>query len=281
MTQCCTHCDGDRHHKTVAGLIERPRYSPGLILQDSDLTAAVDYTRELNRTLFRSLFGCGVICGLDVSIDDTCEFKVTVNAGLALDGCGDPIQVPAPATIVLTQKDNVMVPRGGQAPDVKNFWIVLCGKEKYCAPRPIMCDADDANGASQPTRIRSLAEISIAFKRPKCVCECSTPEDDPSEAELDDLANRMLPPAATAAALAAEAGQAEPYLPDCQAEHATSLACRCDCGECVLLAWAHWFPTLGWGVLHRGVRRFIRPMLIAPDPIEDKRPVARAVPVVV
>ena len=36
--------------------LARPCYSPGLLLRDDDLTAAVTYTRELSRLLFRSLF---------------------------------------------------------------------------------------------------------------------------------------------------------------------------------------------------------------------------------
>jgi hypothetical protein len=42
---CSCHGTEDRLATTVIGQIERPLYAPGLILQDSDLTAAVDYTR--------------------------------------------------------------------------------------------------------------------------------------------------------------------------------------------------------------------------------------------
>ena len=89
MTQNCNcHGSGGQDSQTVAAILERPRYSPGLILEDSDLTAAVDYTRGLSRLLFRNLFGCGVICGLTVKIDTDCGLNVTVSPGLALDGCG-------------------------------------------------------------------------------------------------------------------------------------------------------------------------------------------------
>src|SRR3954470_3565801 len=111
MSQCCNYAVGDRHTKTVAGLLERPRYSPGLILQDADLTSAVDYTRELSRLLFRSLFGCGVVCGLRVTVDTDCDLEVTVAPGLALDGCGDPVQLTSPVTTTLGERDGV--PRKG------------------------------------------------------------------------------------------------------------------------------------------------------------------------
>src|SRR5690349_7118341 len=96
---CSCQGEGGRSADPVMGVLTRPRYSPGLILEDSDLTAAVDYTRELNRLLFRSLFGCGVVCGLKVSLDEDCGLTVMVAPGLALDGCGDPLQLTGAATI--------------------------------------------------------------------------------------------------------------------------------------------------------------------------------------
>ena len=57
----------------------RPRFSTGLLLRDDDLTVGVDYTRELSRLLFQSLFGCGVVCGLRVSVTLECgKLLVTV-----------------------------------------------------------------------------------------------------------------------------------------------------------------------------------------------------------
>src|SRR5436305_1016175 len=137
MTQNCNcHGSGGSYSQTVAAVLERPRYSPGLILEDSDLTLAVDYTRSLSRLLFRNLFGCGVICGLTVKIETECTFDVTVAPGLALDGCGDPIQLPGPVKISLDKKDdNIAKPN--------SFWVILCGKEKPCEPRAMVCEADD------------------------------------------------------------------------------------------------------------------------------------------
>src|ERR1700754_1738163 len=74
----------------------RPRFSPGLLLRDDDLTQGVAYTRDLSRLLFRSLFGCGVICGLKVGQPTVkCgKLEIAVEAGVALNCCGDPIEVP-------------------------------------------------------------------------------------------------------------------------------------------------------------------------------------------
>ncbi|MEI9852767.1 MAG: hypothetical protein WDN24_20055 [Sphingomonas sp.] len=54
---------------------------------------------------------------------------------------------------------------------------------------------------------------------------------------------------------------------DCPADCGCGSACECGC--CVLLGWARWTDHLGWVVLHKGVRRFVRPQLIA-DPIDDQ-----------
>src|SRR5882672_3226227 len=78
-------------------LLKRPLYKAGLLLEDDDLTAAVEYTRNMSKLLFRSLFGCGVICGLEVKGTLTCNrsrVKVTISPGVALDCEGNPIHVP-------------------------------------------------------------------------------------------------------------------------------------------------------------------------------------------
>src|SRR3569832_982652 len=135
MTQNCNcHGSGGENSQTVAATLERPRYSPGLILEDSDLTAAVDYTRSLSRLLFRNLFGCGVICGLTVKVDEECGLNVTVSPGLALDGCGDPQQLPSPVTIAFDKRKAEQIRK-----DAKPFWVILCGKEKLCLLRSLVC----------------------------------------------------------------------------------------------------------------------------------------------
>src|SRR5438477_12454528 len=81
--------------------LQRPRFSPGLLLEDEDLNAGVNYTRDLTRLLFKSLFGCGVICGLQVKARPTCKgsrLEITVPKGLAFDCLGNPLEVPVSQT---------------------------------------------------------------------------------------------------------------------------------------------------------------------------------------
>src|SRR4051812_8617651 len=83
------------------GNLVRPHFSEGLLLQDDDLTTGVNYTRDLSRLMFRTLFGCGVLCGLRVKEPtfDCGKLKVEVARGVALDCVGDPVEVPKPQTV--------------------------------------------------------------------------------------------------------------------------------------------------------------------------------------
>jgi hypothetical protein len=157
---------GDRKNaESGAGGLVRPRYTPGLILEESDLTAAVDYTRNLSRLLFRSLFGRGVVCGLEVEVKADRDLQVTVAPGIALNGWGDPVHLASPVTIKVDRSGLA----GDREPDsdgVRNFWVVLCGCDKPFAFRELAGDTDDLDTLRQPTRVRTVPEISIAFERP-------------------------------------------------------------------------------------------------------------------
>ena len=195
MAHHCSCQDAEKKiSKTSVGVLEWPRYSPGLILEDSDLTAAVDYTRALNRLLFRSLFGCGVVCGLTVSVGTDCGLQVTVAPGLALDGCGDPLHLAGPVTLELGQREGVLPPQGVEGPPerTKEFWVVACAGEKQCAPRTLVCDGDDLDGTRQPTRTRAMTEISISFTAPQCVCGCKPPGKETDNGKREPSAKSPL-----------------------------------------------------------------------------------------
>lgn len=227
-----------RRSEPVPSDLVRPRYAPGLVLEDRDLTVGVDYARTLARLLFRSLLGCGVVAGLRVTVKTGDELSVTVDPGLALDGCGDPIQLVRPVTVTLSRADDVLAGRGNSrdAPKHPQLWVVLCGDEESYARRELVADADDLEGAAEPTRIRGTAQVAVLFERPKCLCPHVPP---PTERT----------PAA-----------AEPALDG-------GCGAGCDCGCCVLLARLEWSEGKEWRAIHEGERRFIRPMLV-PDPVK-------------
>lgn len=278
--QC--NCNGTEKTlpKVSIGLLERPRYSPGLILEDSDLTAAVNYTREPNRLLFRSLFGCGVVCGLTVKIGIDCGLQVTVAPGLALDGCGDALQLTGSVTIKLGEHEGfpsnaATRPREGR----REFWVIACAGEKQCAPRALVCDGDDLDGTPAPTRTRATVEISVSLKEPECVCGCKR-RDQQAEAAAAPAGDAGVPAAPELSYPFDPHGchKAHRENPDCPADCGCGSACACGC--CVLLAHVHWVDKPAqWAVSHDGVRRFIRPLLL-PDPMGpiETRAAAAALP---
>lgn len=232
--------------------LARAKFGPGMLLQHDDLEQLNVYTRDLNRLMFSSLFGCGVVCGLVVSAKQDCgKVTVTVNCGLALDCQGDPIYVPKPQTLVLDGECDPNVP--------SPVWVVLCRTEKCCAPRTSMCASDEDDSASACTRERDYFEIRIVRARPGCTCGCADPD----------------PKVQPQALLDTECGCADPK-DKCYVDHYDG-KCRCDCDgcancvdcancdcDCVLLAR---LDTSGegektvWTADHR-VRRFVRPVLM-------------------
>src|SRR6478735_4600712 len=106
----------------------KPRFSPGLLLRDDDLNQGVDYTRDLSRLLFRTLLGCGVVCGLRVSSEYKCnQLVVSVAEGVALDCHGDPIHVPTTQPIPIDASCGQTI--------LDEMWVIMKRTEKCRAPR--------------------------------------------------------------------------------------------------------------------------------------------------
>ncbi len=257
MSQKC-NCHGNANGKyaqTVIGVLERPIYAPGLVLHDSDLTAAVDYTQSLNRMLFKHLFGCGVVCGLEVKASEHCGLKIEVSDGLALDGCGDAVHLAKPVSFTFDERETETMKK-----EQKTFWVVLCGKEKLCAPRALVCDADDFDSTNQMTRARAMAEVSLVFKKPECICAWQ--EVTEVEYKDDQASNRCV----------------HPYPFDCAEDCGCGSACSCGC--CVLLGEVS-FGAKGPVAQHLNVRRIAKPQLMRDTvrcPKEAITPSERPVP---
>ncbi len=216
--------------------LQRPRYSPGLLLEDEDLTAGVDYSRDLNRLLFRSLFGCGVICGLKVTAEPECQHRkliISVDKGLGLDCMGNPIHVTTPVSLHYD-------------PDCMPFppviWVTACYVEKACRPRDVSCGCDDGGHEAQVerTRIRDGYEIKLYDSYPECACSCEEPpKKGPPHTEgccagTDPQAGVALDANATTS----QGGESETTpkpAPGCFDDHNMGV-CECDCGcNCVLI----------------------------------------------
>lgn len=256
----------------------RAKFGPGMLLQHEDLEQLNVYTRELNRLMFRSLFGCGVVCGLVVDTDVKCgKVNVIVGSGLALDCQGDPIYVPKPVSIVLDEECD---------PNIDSpLWVVLCGTEKCCAPRTSVCASDEDESPSVCTREREGYEIRIMRSRPQCVCRCAGPDEnhprrdsaDKTQERVDtrqEWSDRMRDRSENKCKCAnPEPCHVDHYAGKCGCDCEDCANCDCDC---VLLARLYEFGNdpnhPEWRTDHR-VRRFVRPVLMR-DPqveIEEER----------
>lgn len=213
--------------------LERPRFSRGLLLEADDLTAGVDYARNMMRLVLRSLFGCGIICGLDVTAKLTCNrrrIEVSVAPGVALDCLGNPIQVSAQQ--VLTYD-----------PDCKPLpewiWVTVCYAEKCCRPRDVSCALDDDVQVVR-TRAADAFQIKLEAQRPECACSCAPPPEKGSEQATNGCcADEVAAPAATGDGASSRVDVADPRMKTrctCYEAHNRGI-CACDCGcTCVVLA---------------------------------------------
>lgn len=247
---------------SAAGLstLQRARFGPGMLLQHEDLEQLNTYTRDLSRLLFQSFFGCGVVCGLQVSGTVDCgQLNVTVQKGLALACSGDPVYVPEPKT-ANTDKDKFDPTKDTQV------WVALCLTKKCCAPRTTTCCSDDDEATSDCTREKDGFEIRIYKARPDCACGCP-----PEETNSQGLA-----PGQQKENLCKCVNPSDP----CYKDHYAG-TCGCTCGECstcdckcILLASLKPDAKGKWNADH-SVRRFIRPVLMLdPQPALDKAALA-------
>jgi hypothetical protein len=248
---------------TVRGLstLVRPRFGPGMLLQHDDLDLLTDYTRELNRLLFRSLFGCGVICGLEVNYKENCgQHTITVDAGVGLVCSGDPVYVPRQQTVILDEN----------CADITDteLWVVLCGTSKACSPRPSMCATDDEEIGSSATRERDGFEIRVVGARPKCACFCEPPLTKKG-ATLKETTTTADGAANTQDGIRTETCWCVNPEDPCYKDHYEGICgCACEggdgCCDCIVLVrlLKQKDGDIEWWKADHSVRRFIRPVLM-------------------
>ena len=246
-----SNANGTIASKKDTSTLVRAVFEPGMLLQHEDLAQLNAYTRDLSRMLFRSFFGCGVVCGLVVEPgQDNCgKWQINIGSGLALDCAGDPIYVPKDQQLPLSKEcdDPVAGP----------LWVLLCGSMKCCGPRTSLCSPDDENPKSVCTRERDYFEIRVVKDEPKCACGWPNAGNDENIQYVQDptdcdCVNPELP------------CYVDHYAGNCKCKDDDCQCCGCDC---VLLARLDIDNDGNWTADHR-VRRFIRPVLIRDPRVE-------------
>jgi Helix-hairpin-helix domain len=99
----CVPCRCCGEHPTTCELecLERPLFTSGMVLSDSDLTALVEWTRT-RLALRRYRDGWGVVCGLDVRCLPGRPGVVTVDPGYAVGCCGEDLVLCEPTCVDLS-----------------------------------------------------------------------------------------------------------------------------------------------------------------------------------
>ena len=100
----CRCRNGHKPSECGCGLerLERPLFTAGMVLSDSDLTALVDWTRaRLGLQRFRD--GWGAVCGLDVRCDPDHPGSVIIEPGYAVSCCGEDVVVCEPQRLDLSE----------------------------------------------------------------------------------------------------------------------------------------------------------------------------------
>ncbi len=230
-------------HKAMS-ILTWPKFGPGMLLEHGDLELLPAYTRQINRLMFRSLFGCGVVCGLKVDVAVHCgKPRITVECGLAIDCEGDPVYVPKTQVFDLDGECDTKF----EGP----LWVVLCGTTKCCAPRASMCGGcDDDETPPVCTRERDAFEIRVLDAPLGCGCQ-----DSPTTGIWDTPCKC-----------------ADPSM-QCHQNHYNGVCgCKdgdCDCCDCDCIVLARIDDTgdaeRPWQADH-SVRRFVRPVLMR-DPL--------------
>jgi hypothetical protein len=134
---------------------ERNNYFLGKVLTADDLQAEQEYVNAKRRLLNRLIHGVGVLCGLTVRKQQ--GSRLTITAGVALDGCGREIVVPHDVTIDLTEH---LPRRDGK----KAAYVWLQYAEWGVDPVPTVGSADDAEEQAY-SRIKESYHIGVGWDR--------------------------------------------------------------------------------------------------------------------
>lgn len=141
----------------------RPEFHEGQVLAAADLAATVSYARGAATRHARLSHDWGIADGLGMTTENRTDpttgarfVEVTVSAGLAIDGTGREIVVPAP--IVLSEADFEAV-NGADQPTTAPYPVFLTAADRaQAATGPTSCA-----GAAAPTRVEE--SYQILFRR--------------------------------------------------------------------------------------------------------------------
>lgn len=180
-----------RHDNGPLSAPERNHYFYGKLLDESALQQEQVYSIKKRRLINRLALGSGVLCGLNVVLEQTDRGRfVAVQPGVALDANGREIIVPEPVTIDphrLTDEEGSPIGDPLVAGDVE---ICVTYTEQLVNPVPVLIPECDTPGNCAPGTIREgyWLHVRRAEERPPAPPSCSLDEFPlPVDERLHDL----------------------------------------------------------------------------------------------
>lgn len=139
---------------------ERNRYFYGLLMDTARFEKDQHYFNRKRHLLNRFVTGRGVVCGLDLNFDKA-KKSLTLGPGMALDGFGREIIVPAATPVDITQLTDAHGKPTGPAPPGATLLISLAYAEKKIDPVPVLVpDCDHPNGCA-PSAIEEIFAVLV------------------------------------------------------------------------------------------------------------------------
>jgi hypothetical protein len=168
----------------------RPRFYNGMLLTDQHLREEQLYHREALKRNNRLLFGSGIVCGLKVTAKQQ-GLCLKVDPGVALDCCGNLIEVCKCITLDLTKVCKEKYGSGCVSPDTKNpdafktpKYLVLRYAEYEADPEPVLTPANECKSAGDKPNCEA-SKVREGF----CIelwDRCPCPEEDVTDKDLFD-----------------------------------------------------------------------------------------------
>lgn len=113
--------------------LRRLNYFEGRLLSAADFQAEQEYHREKSRRHNRRLHGCGVVCGLTVSLaGGAFRPAITVKPGIGIDATGNELEIDAERWVAIAVK-------------ARAFLVVLRYVERPVEPIPSFGTGGDAD----------------------------------------------------------------------------------------------------------------------------------------
>ena len=144
-----------------ATILQRNRYFFGKMMDVAQFEKEQIYFRTQLALLNRLVIGTGVVCGLEVTPDASVKGNVSISAGVAIDGLGRFVIVPAPVSVSPAQlTDDLGKPQGSPLTSGTTL-ISLCFAETCADPVSVFATGCDSPGDCAASTIVEAYRIIV------------------------------------------------------------------------------------------------------------------------